>query len=190
MLEIELKACLDDETARHLETKLEDHFLFQQARQEIDRYFQAPDRDFKKTDEALRIREVDMGDTRSFLTYKGPKTDVLSNTRLELETPVEDAGTLGRILDALGYRAVLTVRKRRREYRGTGDFEKITLCLDQVEGLGHFIELEYMAPDDLSDRQRENIRDWLLALLEDLGVDPVNLRRESYLELLIQRATS
>ena len=43
-----------------------------EGHEEADRYFNAPDRDFAKTDEAVRIRQIGHA---NFVTYKGPKTD-------------------------------------------------------------------------------------------------------------------
>src|SRR5262245_7404500 len=50
--------------------------------EQADRYYQHPARDFGETDEAFRLRSV--GD-RSFLTYKGPKIDAETKSRIEEE---------------------------------------------------------------------------------------------------------
>ena len=190
MLEIELKARLESQTVPGLKERLDAAFSLNRTLEERDIYYQAPDRDFKKTDEALRIRRQGLEETAGLLTYKGPKIDGLSNTRVELETEVGDADKIQALLTALGYTVILTVGKKRSEYQGKGEDGKITICLDHVDGLGHFIELEYIAPDDLPDKERESIRDRLLSLLDELGVPRENLTRKSYLELLIQRAMS
>src|SRR5262245_59361130 len=84
-------------------------------RQDADHYFNAPDRDFARTDEALRLRRT--GDA-NFVTYKGPKRDAQTKTRTEIEVPLaggdEAAGQFARLLTSLGYRPVAVVRKRRR----------------------------------------------------------------------------
>ena len=56
----------------------------------------------------------------------------------------------------------------------------MTACLDQVEGLGSYLELERLLPDS---GDRDAAVDGLLALLEDLGVSRRALERRSYLEL-------
>lgn len=190
MLEIELKARLESQTVPGLKERLDAAFSLNRTLEERDIYYQAPDRDFKKTDEALRIRRQDLEETAALLTYKGPKIDGLSNARVELEIEVGDADNTQALLTALGYTVIRTVDKKRSEYQGKGEDGKITICLDHVDGLGHFIELEYIAPDDLPDKERESIRDRLLSLLDELGVPRENLTRKSYLELLIQRAMS
>ena len=55
--------------------------------EEADHYFNAPDRDFARTDEALRIRRI--GD-HNRITYKGPKRDAVTKTRTEIELPIGD----------------------------------------------------------------------------------------------------
>ena len=77
--------------------------------EETDTYFNAPDRDFAQTDEALRLRRRravhgmsdENGDendskaygsrTELFLTYKGPKLDPATKTRHEIDLPLGNA---------------------------------------------------------------------------------------------------
>src|SRR5262249_22673855 len=77
------------------------------VRQEADHYFNAPDRDFAITDEALRLRRVGLA---NFVTYKGPKRDRLTKTRTEIEVPLAEgdraAGDFVNLLKLLGYRPV------------------------------------------------------------------------------------
>lgn len=192
MLEIELKASVGSMAPTELEQRMQAAgFSFRQGCLEWDTYYNAPDRDFKKTDEALRIREHRTPEgAKVLVTYKGPKLDALSNTRTEFETRVEDGDTLRSILGALGFAVILEVRKQRREYAGSGPFENTCLCLDEVQGLGSFLELEYCAEDGVGEEERDSIRDRLLSLLDELEIPRLNLTRQSYLELLIKRATS
>ena len=192
MLEIELKAFVDTEFFQDLEKKiLAQNFYFVQMLEESDHYFNAPDRNFAESDEALRIREQRSGlSEQTMLTYKGAKVDPLSNTRVEIETKISNAADMQRILNSLGYKSVLTVEKKRREFRGTAEFSQVNICLDQLAGLGYFIEIEYCAESDISQKEGESIRDRLLSLLDLLGIPRANLTRKSYLELLIERATS
>src|SRR5580692_4456336 len=85
------------------------------AHDEADHYFNAPDRDFARTDEAFRLRRVGQA---NFLTYKGPKQASAVKKRVELEVPLstgdEAAEQFIRLLVHLGYRPVAVVRKHRR----------------------------------------------------------------------------
>jgi adenylate cyclase, class 2 len=151
-------------------------------RADADRYFNAPDRDFARTDEALRLRSIG---PNNFITYKGPKTDLLTKTRLELEVPLVDGPEspemLQRLLQHLGYRFVGLVEKCRTIYQlHRGEFD-LEVCLDEVQGLGKFVELEIMAPEE----QLESAR----AVVQEVARECQLSRseRKSYLEMLLEK---
>lgn len=184
MLEAELKASLGDLAAEELADRAAAlGFLPVEQVRERDIYFNGTERDFRRTDEALRLRSVRRlpdGPWESLITYKGPKLDRVSNARTEYETGVSDGGTAQKLLEALGYRSLAEVNKVRRTYR----LDQVTLCLDQVQGLGGFLELELLVPGE---EQREAAVERLLALLEELGIPRDQLSRRSYLELLAEK---
>ncbi len=176
MIEIELKGYADD----RIFERVRERFEFMRKERQEDLYFQHPCRDFAETDEALRIRIKKFnGHFEAFLTYKGPKLDRISKTRREIEVPINDVDAYIDILHSLGFREVISVEKTREKYY----VEKgITITLDEVEGLGKFIEIEELAGGDVSiDQEVENLK----RLLLDLGVR--KFERRSYLELLLQR---
>ena len=109
--------------------------------------------------------------------------DQISNTRTEHETAVADGETAKKLLEALGYRPVFTVDKTRYTYR----LDDVTLCMDDVVGLGKFLELETLAA---SEACRETSVARLLTLLDRLGVARERLTRQSYLEMLMRRQAS
>ena len=82
---------------------------------EVDVYFAHPGRDFARTDEALRIRRKG---SQNYVTYKGPKIDVTTKTRHEIELPLppdeHTAVAWTGLLEALGFKAAGEVRKSRR----------------------------------------------------------------------------
>ena len=86
MIEVEIKIKIDnkDEIAEKLENL---GFVFVRKKFQEDIYFNGIDRDFRETDEALRIRDED---GNFFVTYKGPKIDKISKTREEIEVKIED----------------------------------------------------------------------------------------------------
>src|SRR5438477_1074666 len=123
---------------------------------EADHYFNAPDRDFARTDEALRVRRIGPA---NYVTYKGPKRDKQTKTRTEIEVALAEgdpaAEDFMRLLQHLGYRAAAVVRKRRRIYRLTRDGYVLEVCLDDVEGVGRFAEVEIQAPEEQLDAARD-----------------------------------
>jgi adenylate cyclase, class 2 len=169
LLEIEIKAYCDNEDDVLSRIQALGGRLVER-RTERDAYFNHPGRNFKKTDEALRIR--DTGDS-AVLTYKGPKIGNRSKTRIEHEAGIDDAAGLAEILRDLGFVESGRVVKDRRLYT----IEGIEICLDRVEGLGLFVELEKKHTN------REKIETELFALAEKLGLS--RFERRSYLEMIL-----
>ena len=135
-----------------------------------DLYFNSPLRDFKRSDEALRIRIKEEG---ARLTYKGPKIDSSTKSRLELTVRIDDARQMEEILGHLGFILSATVFKRRSKY----SYKGVTLALDEVEGLGCFLEVEALAEADIEEQRRK-----VVGIMRELGLD--ESIRSSYLELL------
>jgi adenylate cyclase class 2 len=152
------------------------------AREDADHYFNAPDRDFAKTDEAVRLRRIGPA---NFLTYKGPKRDPATKTRTEVELPLADgaavAATAVRLLTSLGYKPVAVVTKARQVYRLTrGGFE-LEVSLDDVGAVGRFVELEIRTEED----RFEAAKRVLLEAAAELGL--TEQERRSYLQLLLSQ---
>jgi adenylate cyclase class 2 len=167
MIEVEVKARCDPEVADKI---LAMGAVLKGTEHHHDIYFNSPMRDFRITDEALRIRIKEEG---ARLTYKGPKLDSLTKSRLELTAEVEDPTAMEKILAELGFSPSGEVRKRRIKYI----LDEITFALDDVEGLGTFLEIEAPAEDDWTDKQER-----VLEILQCLGLG--ESIRKSYLELL------
>jgi len=147
---------------------------------QTDTYYDAPDRDFAETDEALRVRREAGGDgERTLLTYKGPLVDEDTKTREEHEVTVEDADALDGLLRGLGYEPAATVAKERERFALDG----YAVTLDDVEGLGTFVEVEREVPE----REVEAARAGAWAVLEDVGLGDAGSVRTSYLGLLLAR---
>lgn len=105
---------------------------------EHDIYYNAPHRDFGTTDEALRVRYSDTG---CAVTYKGPKQPGSgSKVREEVTVDVLSGESAEEILSNLGFTKTAGVDKT-REYFEYGPF---LVSLDEVAGLGSFIEIEIM----------------------------------------------
>ncbi len=152
---------------------------------QVDRYFNHPARDFGQTDEALRIRSV--GD-RNWMTYKGPKIDAETKTRRELEFPLVDGTTacepLVETLLALGFRATAEVHKQRQSTHLTFQQREFEVLLDEVQGVGQFVEIETIATEAALPKAREA----LLGLAAELGLG--TSERRSYLEMVLAAKSS
>jgi adenylate cyclase, class 2 len=184
MLEIEQKYARADFAL--LERRLTEWgAVVSEVHEEADHYFNAPDRDFAQTDEAFRLRRIG---SANYLTYKGPKERAGVKVRTELEIPLlpgdDAADNMTRLLTHLGYRFVAVVKKRRR----TAPLERagfsFTVCLDEVDSLGRFAEVEVLAPED----RRADAEQELTRLATELGLSDVE--RRSYLGLVLSAQTS
>ena len=156
---------------------------------QVDTYFDHPARAFQKTDEALRLRnrhpevegdEKDNTTTTPYeLTYKGPKLESRSKSRVELSVHISNIDSAQLILESLGFKHVATISKRRVFYT----IDSITVSVDDVEDVGLFLELERIVAsrDDMNPAL-----DMIFNLVERLGLDSSNSIRTSYLELFLQ----
>lgn len=185
MLEIEIKAQVIDQSA--LRAALCRHgFVWQHTLLETDVYYNGVDRNFAQTDEALRLRttkNINTGANTSAITYKGPKLDSVSKTRTEFDVGLADGSFMHELLIALGHRPVLTVRKRREYYTR----QDTTACLDEVEGLGSYIELETLSG---TSNAYDAVVDGLFTTLKQLGIPRHACVRKSYLELLLEKISA
>jgi len=182
MLEIELKFPVADFGA--IENRLQDFQAVPQATlAEADHYFNAPDRDFGRTDEAFRLRRIGAANR---ITYKGPKQGGPTKTRTEIEIGIESgalaADDFCRLVQHLGYRPTAIVQKQRTIFEFTREGFALQVCLDEVETLGKFVEVEIVADPALKRRADEV----LLQVARDLGLEKSEPR--SYLEMVLAKA--
>ena len=94
--------------------------------------------------------------------------------------PVADAAALREALDA-AYGTLVTVTKRRRLLL----WEGVRIHLDEVEGLGSFLEFEAVAEPGRTWRGEHNKVERLRA---ELGIDDEDLVATSYADLLLEAA--
>ncbi|WP_436935160.1 class IV adenylate cyclase [Halovenus marina] len=196
MYEVELKVRADHDRVRTRLSECGGQFLGA-VRQE-DTYYDAPDRDFAETDEALRVRAESTlstggssdrshrdGDAESvFLTYKGPLVDADSKTREEYEITVEDDDAIRGILSGLGYGPAATVTKERERY----ELDGCTVTLDHVAGVGEFVEVELetaVANTQETEAAIDAAREQAIEILDRLGLDADDQIRTSYLGLVL-----
>jgi adenylate cyclase class 2 len=184
--EVELKFQVSD--SAHLERELVALGAhFREVVEQVDRYFAHPCRDFAATDEALRLRRTG---SDVAITWKGPRIDATTKTRREIELALAAAAPDGGpaaidgwtgLLEALGFRQVREVAKRRRVAIVAWEGAEVEAALDTVAGLGGYLELELQAPVDGVPLARARLE----SLARRLGCGPAE--RRSYLELLLAR---
>jgi adenylate cyclase class 2 len=142
---------------------------------EHDIYYNAPHRDFGITDEAVRVRYTN---DQAVVTYKGAKIKTSSlKAREELNLVVDSGAVFEQMLDRLGFTRTAEVNKWRENYRLSG----AAITLDEVEGLGTFVEIEILAENENSGTA---VR--IEEIAKEIGVcgEPI---LASYLELLLSK---
>ncbi len=115
----------------------------------------------------LRVRKVN---DQVELTLKKQSANI--SELQEIEFGVSDYDKANDFLKVLGYKEWVRVNKKRR----TTKINDINICFDEVEKLGSFIELEYLA----SDNDSNNYEDKLFALAESLDIAPTKLVNKHY----------
>ena len=114
----------------------------------------------------MRVRDVLNPETgelqRSLMTLKIEGQTKLASD--EYEFVVDDGNTARQMLTALGWQEIVTVDKVRLESK-TKDY---TICIDEVAGLGLFIELEVLTEDSADVK---NIQQQMRNFLKNLNID-------------------
>lgn len=101
----------------------------------------------------------------------------------ERETKIEDAKEVADMLERVGYSFGVRIHKTRKIAKHRG----LEICLDEIDELGTFIEVEKLADDnaDVDSIQKE-----LWELLVELGVDPKDRVHKGYDTLMHELVAS
>lgn len=131
--------------------------------------------EYMKNDHFIRIREK--SDGKFIFTVKKPLSkEVL--TKAEHETEVKDAQELEQAIFLMGYQTANRVIKTRR----TTHCGELEICIDDVEGLGAFIEVEKMSDADMGIVRKE-----LNVFLASLGISAEDQVHKGYDILMIEK---
>ncbi|MFX1483251.1 MAG: class IV adenylate cyclase [Promethearchaeota archaeon] len=182
--EVEVKVAIED--TELMKQKLVDSGAKElNSEVQIDTYFDHPCRKFVETDEALRVRTrrpldkegITTSHSLKELTYKGPKLDKETKTRVEYSVGIgDDAEHLFSIFESLNFARITKITKRRTFFELRG----ITISIDDVEGVGLFLELESIAHQK---GEMESAKNAIFELLDELGITVEDTIRDSYLEM-------
>ncbi len=122
----------------------------------------------------LRIRE---SKDKYLLTLKIPQSNSLD--KYEQETYVTDPAALENIILRIGFKLMVTIRKYRRKCT----YNSWEICVDKVEGLGDFVEVEQLSEDGDS----EKIQSELFNFLKTLGIEDADREHFGYDVLIWQK---
>jgi len=196
MIEVEIKVRISDPALMRKKFE-ENQGTYKCSLIHEDTYYNMPKglRDFKQTDEALRLRKSsrfnksnheNIQDIEYFITYKGRKKDTLTKTREEIDIKIEDIKKMKDILELLGFQEVLTVKKEREYYAFNFKNYHIDALIDYLPILKqYFIEVEYIA------KSYEEIEDSKQVLFDFLSIFDIKRGEsiiKSYLELILEKS--
>lgn len=137
-----------------------------------DRYY-----DFSDS-ESLRLR---VEGNEAFLQLKTREGQRGLESNLEMEFPIEGVAQWDRLLRANGFPLIGKKRKRSDTYR----FGNCGIELNQVGGLGHFLEIECLVG---SRAEIPKAKRGVVTLFKRLGFSPRDFEPKLYLELLAEKA--
>ncbi|MFX1329378.1 MAG: class IV adenylate cyclase [Promethearchaeota archaeon] len=194
MIEVEIKVkILDPELIKKKFEK--NNGVYKLSLYHEDTYFNMPEglRDFKKTDEALRLRMSSEFNKNyrskekiinHYITYKGKKIDNSTKTRSEIDIKIEDTDSMKKLLTKLGFQEIFTVQKERELYEFNFKNTHIKALIDYIPLLKqNFIEVECLVN---SSDQIEKSREILFQFLKNFNIKKEESIRESYLELILK----
>jgi len=161
-----------------------------------DEYYDLPDGTLTLEDYAVRVRTVD---ERCWFAVKAPRLfqpTAGSSSRYEFEVPVGEAGPARQALLDRGLVLSWVLDKRRETWRG----DRVTVEIDEVPVIGHFVEVEARMQvllstaealgEALGPPERRNYKELVVAAAEaTLGIDPPVVGA-TFAEGLVLRAAS
>lgn len=170
--EVEIRIALSEGEKETLIANLENMGWQAKTSSQDDTYFCAQHfADEGKTKECpyvVRIRQQKKG---CALTYKSFTGD---GSWMEIESGISDPAAMRAILEKLGQCAYLHIAKARQK----GVVRNIEVNIDDIAGLGSFVEMEILSDDVPSGRAA------LLALAKELGLQEERVVTKGYVQLM------
>lgn len=122
----------------------------------------------------FRIRKYN---DKKILTLKILMEDL--DTAEELELDISDDIVMDKMLQFIGFLPKIQVVKRRQ----TAKYKEFNICIDEVEGLGDFIEIERISEKS---NDKDRIYGEMRTVLLELGVEEEELKKEKYYEMILK----
>lgn len=177
-VEIELKVWVDDRS--RLEAELERRYGHGDAYHKLDRYYR-----LECNERAVEFR-VRRDGNRAVCTHKVKRIHDGVETNQEDEFELADAQAFERFVQRLGAHEFIRKEKIGLRYRSG----ELLLELSEVLGLGHFLEIEALAPADVMDAPGRHAQfvNKLHAVLDELKLPRSRIEPTPYTVLLGERA--
>ena len=155
VIELEKGFVLND---NHLikEEAIEKGFKLAHEVEETDTYFTDKDKEFVRTRTCLRIRRIDSNYIE--LTYKAKSsqdTERYGKKEVNIQIKPTDYEDLVTVLSGLGYIKYVEFTKYRKVYSKKDNNVEYNIMLDNIKGIGDFVEFEIITHEDVSNSERE-----------------------------------
>ena len=134
--------------------------------------------EFPEITKGVPVIRVRNADGISTLTLKMRVMAEQEMIKLEKETTVGDGATMIEIVKLMGFHEVMRVGKQRKECI----YDGMTVCLDDVTGLGVFIEIERLSDEENDEAVQLRLNDFLLSL----GIAPEDVVTKGYDTMLYE----
>jgi len=176
MIEVEAKVRIND--VEDMEKRIKEQGAeYKGTVKQADEYYDFPDMRILNSGGAFRVRAAD----RNYrVTYKGCKKNEETTSRDEIEIGIESAEKMIKILENIGFIELCEIKKKRKVYLLAG----LKISLDEVEGLGSFMEMEGLAN---SEKEYKEKKGEIFKLLDKLGVPSEDISQRSYMEMALNR---
>lgn len=167
--EIEVKAKITDTTALLAKLSALGVALSEPLKQEDAIYTNFPDEEFADFKPGVNFLRIRKSNGKVLFTLKQSLVNELEGIEKELEVSSEKE--MEDILSLLGYHKAVQVIKTRRK----ANYKDYEICLDEVETLGSFIEVE-----KLTDEDSEKVQNEMFDLLIILGIEKADRVMNGY----------
>lgn len=133
-------------------------------------FYDYADNSIRKAKDTMRLRRVE---GNSYLTYKKFLEDERAKIRREYETEVSDYESARMILESLGLRPWMEMRKNRTTYELPGVFFELDRHTDQYSYVPDFLEIEAKDVEtlyryvDVLGYKRSDCRSWTIVEIAD-----------------------
>lgn len=145
--------------------------------QQNDTVYSTGDWNFAEYTNGRNILRLRREDGKIMFTLKRPGKNELDS--IEHEVAISDMEQMEKILGYLGYQEEVRVSK----YRRRAKYKGLEICLDEVEDLGNFIELEKLTLE----KNTEAIQEELFKILESWGINRADREQHGYDTLMALR---
>ncbi len=172
--EVEVKIPLEKDERTELERRLKDYGTYIGKRVEEDFFFKHPN--LLNATKILKLRKLNNSNEGS-LIFKLKKLNDKLKDSIEFEVKIDKVDVMMRVLEFLGFEVLGKVKKTRTTYF----VDNAYVHIDEIEGLGVFIEIEVLTSDK---EGLSNPEDVIKRVLLKLGLNDKKMICSGYLEML------